>query len=51
MLDNSWDGFEAYNQGMYDTLPKVEDNLISLLVAVNTDFSEMKMEAEPDCLG
>ena len=51
MLDNSWDDFEAYKQGVYDTLPIVEDNLMSLLVAVNTDFSEVKMETEPDCLG
>ena len=51
LLDNSWDDFEAYKQGVYDTLPIVEDNLMSLLVAVNTDFSEVKMETEPDCLG
>ena len=51
LLDNSWDNFETYKQGVYDTLPIVEDNLMSLLVAVNTDFSEMKMETEPDCLG
>ena len=51
MLDNSWDDIEAYKQGLYDTLPLAEDNLMSLLFAVNTDFSEMKMEAEPDCLG
>ena len=46
MLDKSWNEFEDYEQGVLDTLPLVEDKLMSLLCAVNTDFTDL--ETEPD---
>ena len=46
MLDKSWNEFEDYEQGVIDTLPLVEDKLMSLLCAVNTDFTNL--ETEPD---
>ena len=46
MLDKSWNEFEDYEQDVLDTLPLVEDKLMSLLCAVNTDFTGM--ETEPD---
>ena len=48
MLDKSWNESEDYEQGVIDTVPLVEDRLMSLLCAVNTDFSGM--ETEPDAL-
>ena len=46
MLDKSWNEFEDYVQDVPDTLPLVEDKLMLLLCAVNTDFTGM--ETEPD---
>ena len=46
MLDKSWNEFEEYKQDVLDTLPLVEDKLMSLLCAVNTDFTDL--ETEPD---
>ena len=46
MLDKSWNEFEDYEQDVLDTLPLVEDKLMSLLCAVNTDFTDL--ETEPD---
>ena len=48
MLDKSWNESEDYEQGVIDTVPLVEDRLMSLLCAVNTDFTGM--ETEPDAL-
>ena len=44
MLDKSWNEFEDYEQGVLDTLPLVEDKLMSLLCAVNTDFTDLETE-------
>ena len=46
MLDKSWNEFEDYVQDVPDTLPLVEDKLMLLLCAVNTDF--IGLEIEPD---
>ena len=46
MLDKSWNEFEEYKQDVLDTLPLVEDKLMSLLCTVNTDF--IGLEIEPD---
>ena len=42
----SWNEFEDYVQDVPDTLPLVEDKLMLLLCAVNTDF--IGLETEPD---
>ena len=49
MLNKSWNEFKDYQQNTLDALPLVEDKLMSLLCAVNTDFNET--ETEPDSLG
>ena len=46
MLDKSWNEFEDYVQDVPDTLLLVEDKLMLLLCAVNTDF--IGLEIEPD---
>ena len=46
MLDQSWNEFKDYKQDVLDTLPLVEDKLMSLLCTVNTDF--IGLEIEPD---
>ena len=44
MLDKSWNEFKDNKQDVINTL--VEDKLMSLLCAVNTDFTDL--ETEPD---
>ena len=46
MLDKSWNEFKDYELDVLDTLPLVEDKLMSLLCAVNMDFTDL--ETEPD---
>ena len=46
MLVKSWNEFEDHEQDVLNTLPLVEDKLMLLLCAVNTDFTGM--ETEPD---
>ena len=46
MLDKSWNKFEYYEQDVLNTLPLVEDKLMLLFCAVNTDFTGV--ETEPD---
>ena len=46
MLDKSWNEFEDYKQDVLNALPLVEDKLMLLLCAVNTDFTGL--ETEPD---
>ena len=46
MLDKSWNEFEDYVQDVPDTLPLVEDKLMSLLCAVNTDFTDLETELD-----
>ena len=40
--DNSCNNFEAYKQGVLVSLCLVEDNLMPILCAVNTDFTELE---------
>ena len=42
--DNSCNNFEAYKQGVLVSLCLVEDNLMPILCAVNTDFTELEDE-------
>ena len=44
MLDKSWNESEDYEQDVLDTIPLVEDKLMSLLCAVNTDFTDLETE-------
>ena len=46
MRDKSWNEFEDYEQDVLNTLPLVEDKLMLLFCAVNTDFTGV--ETEPD---
>ena len=48
MLNKSLNEFEDFEQVMLNTLPLMEDRLMSLLCAVNIDFTGMK--TEPDAL-
>ena len=48
LLDRAWDEFEDYKVEMFDALPMVQDKLVSVLHAINTDLDQDGFDAEED---
>ena len=48
LLDRAWDEFEDYKVDMFDALPVVQEKLVSVLHAINTDLRQDKGDAEED---
>ena len=48
LLDRAWDEFEDYKVEMFDALPMVQDKLVSVLHAINTDLDQDRPDAEED---
>ena len=46
LLDRSWMECEDYEVELLDNMPVVEDKLVSMLYAINTDFD---MDKSDDC--
>ena len=46
--DRAWDEFEDDKVEMFDALPKVQDKLVSVLHAINTDLDQDGLDAEED---
>ena len=48
LLDRAWDECENYKVGLFDDMPVVQDKLVSLLRAINTDLGQIEFEEEED---
>ena len=48
LLDRAWDEFEDYKVEMFDALPMVQDKLLYVLHAINTDLDQDGPDAEED---
>ena len=50
MLDRALDKFEDFKVDMLDGMPVVQDKLVSLLRAINTDLGQAELDEEEDQL-
>ena len=46
LLDRAWDKFEDYKMELFDSMPVVQDRLVSLLHAINTDLGNDQFDDE-----